>query len=118
VVNDQFVSPTWVAPLARVMADLPERGEPGTYHAVAHGGVSWFGFAQKIFEVFGVDADLSGIDQASWGAAARRPSYSVLDNARLREIGLDLFEGWDEGLEAFRGLTSSAALRADDLPPG
>jgi dTDP-4-dehydrorhamnose reductase len=101
VVNDQFVSPTWVAPLARVLADLPRKGAPGTYHAVAHGGASWFEYAQKIFEVFGVDADLSGIDQDSWGAAAARPSYSVLDNAMLRKVGLDLFEPWDEALERF-----------------
>ncbi len=101
VVDDQFVAPTWVAPLARVLERLPEMGPPGVYHAVSHGGTSWYEYAQKIFEVFGVDADVSGIDQESWGAAAKRPSYSVLDNAKLRALGLDLFEPWDEALERF-----------------
>lgn len=101
VVEDQVVSPTWVAPLARVLERLPEMGPPGVYHAVAHGETSWLEYARKIFEVFGVEADLSGVDQASWGAAAERPDYSALDNARLREIGLDLFEPWDEALERF-----------------
>lgn len=103
VVEDQKMSPTWVRPLARVLTELPERAQPGVYHAVAHGGTSWLGFAGKIFEVFGVDANLKGIKAAEWGAAAVRPSYSVLDNAMLRGVGLDLFEPWDDALERFAG---------------
>ena len=101
VVHDQMVSPTWVAPLARFAVDVMEQDLYGTYHAVAGGGCSWFEYASKIFEVLGVDVDLWPVDQKSWGAAASRPAYSVLDNAMARVVQVQALEPWDVALEAF-----------------
>lgn len=101
VVSDQYVSPTWVAPLARVSIELAKTDLFGTYHAVSHGECSWFEYAGAIFEELGLDADLSPVLQADWGAAAPRPSYSSLDNMMLRQLGLDGFVGWREDLSAF-----------------
>ncbi len=101
VVSDQYVSPTWVAPLARVAIELADTGLYGTYHAVAHGQCSWFEYAGAIFEELGLEANLSPVLQADWGAAAPRPSYSSLDNMMLRQLGLDGFSDWREDLSAF-----------------
>ena len=101
VVNDQFVSPTWVRPLAKVSLALVERELSGVFHAVSHGGCTWYDLAQKTFDLLDIDADLHPTTQEEWGAPARRPTYSVLDNALLRSLNLDGFEDWERSLEAF-----------------
>ena len=35
---------------------------------------------------------------AAYGARANRPAYSVLDNAKLRSLGLDDLRDWREAL--------------------
>ncbi|MEM1350304.1 MAG: dTDP-4-dehydrorhamnose reductase [Myxococcota bacterium] len=103
VVADQVVSPTWVVPLARVTARLVHAGVHGTYHAVAHGECSWFEYARTIFDALGVlgQVDLNPTARKDWGAKARRPEYSVLDNRMLRVLGLDDLEGWEPMLRRF-----------------
>ena len=103
VVDDQFVSPTWVKPLAGVALDLlAHAGAPsGIYHAVTHGETSWYDYAKAIFEILDLEVDLSPVSQSEWSAEAERPDYSSLDNAMLRQLGLDTLGGWREQLEAF-----------------
>jgi dTDP-4-dehydrorhamnose reductase len=101
VVSDQYVAPTWVEPLAQVSADLATIDLSGTFHAVAHGQTSWYEYAAAIFRILNIDADLSPVLQADWGAAAPRPAYSVLDNMMLRQLGLDSFTPWDVSLASF-----------------
>lgn len=101
VVSDQMISPTWVRPLARqVHAILHAEPPYGVYHAVAHGVTSWFDYAGAIFEILDLKPSLSPVLQADWSAAARRPSYSVLDNALLRLGELDEMPDWRTSLEA------------------
>lgn len=101
VVDDQYVAPTWVRPLADVSLKLVTRDFGGIVHAVNHGGVTWHGFAQKVFELSDLPVTLHATTQEKWGAVARRPSYSVLDNSVLRGFGLDDFEPWDVALAKF-----------------
>lgn len=101
VVADQHIAPTWVRPLARAALAVGQTDYAGVVHAVSHGGVTWHAFAQRIFELAEIDVKLHATTQDEWGAAARRPSYSVLDNAVLRGLGLDTFEPWDLMLEDF-----------------
>lgn len=104
VVDDQLLSPTWVKPVADVALDLVQRDTFGVYHGVCHGGVSWYDFARAIFAALDIEVDLGPVSQERWGAPARRPAYSVLDNCLLRLSGLDRFEGWEETLHAFLDL--------------
>jgi dTDP-4-dehydrorhamnose reductase len=113
VVADQLVAPTWVAPLADVSASLAEVNLSGTFHAVAHGQTSWFEYAAAIFRILEIDADLTPVQQADWGAPAARPAYSVLDNMMLRQLGLDTFEPWDVALARFLA-THGAAMVAEE----
>jgi len=59
VVNDQWMSPTWVDPLAQVILELSARPISGVVHAVSHGKCSWYDFAAKIFELAEVEAELA-----------------------------------------------------------
>ena len=88
IVDDQVVSPTWVEPLAHTtmaIVDAFERG--GVYHAVATGeGATWCEFASKIFELAGVDVDITATTQEEWGRA--RPEAHLL-GARQHVIAPD-----------------------------
>lgn len=101
VVNDQFISPTWVEPLADTVIALTQTDVYGIYHAVSQGACTWYEFAGRVFEILDLDADLHPTDQESWGAAARRPTYSVLDDRMLRICGLPRLARWDDMLEQF-----------------
>ncbi len=105
VVADQVGSPTWTGDLARrLLALARSSAAPGVYHGTSRGSVSWFGFAQAVFEELGADpARVLPTDSASFPRPAPRPSYSVLSGAAWDAAGLPPFPGWREALaEAFR----------------
>jgi dTDP-4-dehydrorhamnose reductase len=96
VVDDQVGAPTWSRSIAAaVVRMLPEvdsmRRGIDVYHLSAAGSTTWFHFAAAIFEGIGVAPALLPISTADYGAAARRPANSVLDNTRVREhFGISL----------------------------
>ncbi|MGQ9626026.1 MAG: dTDP-4-dehydrorhamnose reductase [Anaerolineae bacterium] len=98
VVNDQILSPTYTLDLAYQIKALIETEHYGLYHATSQGECSWYEFAAKIFELSGLTPSLSQQTTAESGARATRPAYSVLENAALKRIGLDLMRPWEEGL--------------------
>jgi len=113
IVRDQIGAPTWSAAIALATArvldriygadqgrlSLPEIG--GVYHMTAAGETTWFEFARTILEEAGtMDAGTPWFAAATshrplivrrvvpirtdeYPTPARRPSYSVLSNARL-----------------------------------
>lgn len=102
VVADQVVAPTRADTLASAALELASAGEFGLFHAVSSSGCTWYEFACAIFENAGLSPKVSKTTQAAWKAAATRPDYSVLDNARLRIAGMDGFFGtWRAELDAF-----------------
>jgi len=101
VVNDVRMSPTYTSDLAEQLVLLLEGRHFGTFHVCNHGDYTWFEFAQRIFELKQIDADLKPIphELAGWGGP--RPLYSVLQNKRLEEMGLDRMRTTDEALESY-----------------
>jgi dTDP-4-dehydrorhamnose reductase len=78
VVDDQILTPTSTADLAAAVTTLLEEAPFGLYHLTNDGHCSWYEFATTIFELAGVQADLSPISSAQYGSKAKRPEYSVL----------------------------------------
>ena len=108
VVHDQIGCPTPAADLAGVIVDAAARlvaGRigSGVYHYAGAPPVSWYAFAQAIFELAGdllprMPA-LRPIATADFAAAAARPAYSVLDCGKIeREFGISV-PPWQRGLE-------------------
>jgi len=111
VVNDQTITPTPTVELARQMAALLETTHFGLFHMTSEGSCTWYEFAAAIFEIAGVKADLSPTTSAHYKAPALRPRYSVLENARLKELGLNQMCHWRDGLaEYLNSKTSRASL--------
>ncbi len=116
VVNDQVLTPTRAREAARKMRDLviyerdfqsrklsasPSESPYGIIHITAAGECSWFEFAQAVFEEAGLTANLTPITSEKFGAAAKRPTYSVLAREKLSQLGLDDPELWRNGLRAY-----------------
>ena len=108
IVNDQFGTPNWARMIAEVTAQvaLLNRDEwniSGTYHLTASGHTSWYGFAEKIFEL-ALPAGrklprLNAISTVEYKTEAARPGYSVLDNSSFKEkTGIQL-PSWADMLE-------------------
>ena len=98
VVADQVITPTATADLAERVVSLLESERYGLYHMTSAGQCSWHEFAAEIFRRANVNADLQPTDSQSFGAKARRPAYSVLDNCQLRAAGIAEFRPWQEAL--------------------
>jgi dTDP-4-dehydrorhamnose reductase len=92
VVNDQFGQPTWTKDLAQQVFAFAELGNaPRIVHAVSSGKTSWFEFAKEIVGEYPIEP----VSSSEFVTAAKRPSYSVLDNSnsQVTPIG-DWRERW------------------------
>lgn len=99
IVADQFGAPTssrLVAEAsAHIIGQLVARGQwripdtwVGLYHLTAAGQASWFEFAKAILELDPngkeqICRSVVGIPSEEYSTLAKRPRYSVLDNARM-----------------------------------
>lgn len=112
VVADQYGAPTSTALIVRASLALLERWFAhadmrarlrGTHHLVASGHTSWHGFACAIFDEAHARGLLARVPRvlpiatADYPTPARRPAWSVLDNAHLRSLGV-VVPDWQEGL--------------------
>jgi dTDP-4-dehydrorhamnose reductase len=101
VVADQVCTPSYTADVASAVADLVPTERFGLYHLTNAGSCSWHELAQAIFQDAGVRADLAAITSQEYGAAARRPSYSVLDTAACATVLGHALRPWREALAAY-----------------
>lgn len=101
VVTDEITTPTYTRALAKQMRLLAEKGAPGLYHTTCQGACSWYEFAQAIFEETGTQVKLTPTTSEEFQSPVRRPNYSVLENKRARDEGLDIMPPWREGLRDY-----------------
>lgn len=101
VVSDQTVTPTSTAELASRVLELVEQGEFGLYHMTNEGRCTWFEFARAIFDLLGLEPDLRPVASEAYGARARRPAFSVLENRAYNRLGLTPFSHWRKALESY-----------------
>lgn len=88
VVEDHVASPTYAPALASRAIDLLERNLSGVFHIGGGEAISWFDYAKLIFEKAGLDVEVQPTNEREYRTAARRPKFSALDNARMRECGI------------------------------
>jgi dTDP-4-dehydrorhamnose reductase len=98
VVDDQVSAPTSTRDLAATVIEILAKGGRGTYHITNQGQCSWYDFAREIFSLTGQNPDLTPTTSADYASAAIRPAYSVLENTRLRELGIEQPRPWQEAL--------------------
>lgn len=101
VVDDEFVSPTPTAQIARQLVALSRSTDYGLYHATTEGSCSWFEFATAIFELTNTKIRLEPARPGEFPAKVPRPKYSVLENKVLKSKSLNVFTHWKAGLENY-----------------
>jgi dTDP-4-dehydrorhamnose reductase len=98
VVDDEFVTPTPTAEIARQLVVLTGTSD---YHATAEGSCSWYEFARAIMEATETKVRLERARPGEFPAKVPRPKYSVLENAALKDRALNIFGHWKKGLENY-----------------
>lgn len=98
VVTDQVFSPTSSADLGRALNLLIHTDRFGLYHLTNTGQCTWYEFAQEVFRLSGLSPDLQPTTSEALARKARRPAYSVLDNANYRAAGYSDLRPWQEAL--------------------
>jgi len=101
VVDDEVVTPTATADLAKQIVALSRCDDYGLYHATAEGSCSWYEFAKEIFAATRTNVQLDIAGAAEFPAKVPRPMYSVLENRALKSKGMNLFKTWREGLRDY-----------------
>ena len=101
VVDDQTMSPTATADVARaILRILTDGYAPGLYHVVNSGSATWFDFAREIVRLAGVEASVAPCASSEYPTRAARPRYSVLDNAKL-SAAFGAMPPWQDALERY-----------------
>jgi dTDP-4-dehydrorhamnose reductase len=101
VVDDQHGNPTYVNDLAYELLKLALTSEYGIYHVTGNGICSWFEFASTIVDAVGIPCEKIPCTTAEFPRPAKRPTYSALDNTRLRSTIGDEMRHWRKALTSF-----------------
>jgi dTDP-4-dehydrorhamnose reductase len=101
VVDDQRMTPTATVDVAKSMDDLIQSNASGLFHLTNEGDCTWFEFAGGILEMTKLDAPLYPAKSGDFGELARRPRYSVLENSRLKSLGLPDLPHWRDALDRY-----------------
>jgi dTDP-4-dehydrorhamnose reductase len=101
VVNDQVCTPTSTVDLAVATIVLIQTRRYGLYHLTNSSSCSWHEYAQTIFELAGVQANLTGVTSEEFSAPAPRPRYSVMANAACQSLGWRELRPWREALKDY-----------------
>ena len=101
VVSDQIGTPTHAVDLARAIVHIITSGKEayGLYHFSNEGVASWYDFAKKIFEVNNISIELKPIPTSAYPTPAARPTYSVLDKSKIKQVFAIEIKEWQEALQ-------------------
>lgn len=101
VVNDQYGSPTYTYDLARLLVDMVQTEKYGIYHATNEGSCSWYEFACAIFKEAGIQVNVIPVTTEEYGAKAKRPANSRMNNDKLTENGFEKLPPWQDALARY-----------------
>ncbi len=118
VVADQRGCPTYAGDLAKILVQLIDRDVVGILHATGSGDCSWHELACMIVSRMGLSTPVIPITSDEVKRPAPRPSYSVLSNERLAELGFRL-PHWTDALGRFiEGARAPAGTQVFHDPAG
>ncbi len=104
VVWDQVGTPTNAADLARIcleiILDADSISKNGrVYHFSNEGVASWYDFAHAIMEMSGLSCQVDPIESKDFPTPTKRPHYSVMNKAKIKEdFGIEILH-WRESLK-------------------
>jgi len=100
VVDDQFGSPTLPDDLAAATVSAVRAGVSGILHIANQGEASRYELARAVVESVGLDPkNVVPCSSGEYPTDAPRPRYTVLESARLKDLGMGLLPEWSESLK-------------------
>lgn len=86
IIADQVGSPTYGVDLASALLDMIASNKIayGIYHYSNEGAISWYDFAQAIFELGKVDVTVNPLKTSEYPTKATRPAFSVMDKTKIK----------------------------------
>ena len=92
VIFDQVGTPTYSKDLANAIMTIIQSQEfnqakfkTNVVHFSSEGICSWYDFAKTIFELTGIQCQVSPIETKEYPTPAKRPHYSVLSKAKIKK---------------------------------
>lgn len=101
VVDDQFGSPTYTFDLARLLIDMIQTKQFGTYHATNEGYCSWYEFAKEIFIQANKRITVNPIKTEHYPTRAIRPKNSRMSKQKLIDNGFKPLLEWQDALKQY-----------------
>ncbi len=103
VVFDQVGTPTYARDLAQTIIDILPQLRPGMKeicHFSNEGVCSWYDFAVEIMKESNLPCRVFPIESKDYPTPATRPSYSVLNKAKIKNMFGIKINHWKESLNA------------------
>ncbi len=106
IIFDQIGTPTYAKDLANVIIEvLPQikNEKVEVYHYSNEGVCSWYDFAKAIFEIKEIPCNVKPIPTKSYPTPAKRPNYSLLNKAKIKQIYGLTIPYWRDSLRVALG---------------
>lgn len=102
VIYDQIGTPTYAKDLAKTILDiLPmiSNDKVKIYNYSNEGVLSWYDFAKEIMKMAKIDCKIVPIETFQYSTSAKRPHYSLLNKAKIKDKFNVEIPYWKVGLE-------------------
>jgi dTDP-4-dehydrorhamnose reductase len=106
VIFDQVGSPTYAGDLAIAILHIVEHSDfehqkanSNIYHFSNEGVASWYDFAKAIFELDNIKCKTRPIETKDYPTPAKRPSYSLLSKAKIKNTFNVAIPYWRDSLK-------------------
>ncbi|MFY7652413.1 MAG: dTDP-4-dehydrorhamnose reductase [Chitinophagaceae bacterium] len=93
IIADQVGTPTYAVDLAACILNIIQANakEYGLYHFSNEGAISWYDFAQTIFELANITIKVKPLKTSEYPTKAKRPAFSVMDKSKIKQqLGIEI----------------------------
>lgn len=104
IVSDQIGSPTNASDLAITILDILSKIQfkgVEVFHYSNEGSCSWYEFAKTFFEIKRISTNINMANSKEFKTLAKRPSYSVLNSAKIKNKFNIKIPRWEESLKKY-----------------
>ena len=96
VVTDEVGTPTYTIDVCNQIMKLLQTEHTGIFHCTNEGSCSRYDFAGKILAAYHLNTPVVPCTSRDFVLPAPRPAYSVLENKRLKELGINVMRDWED----------------------
>ncbi|MDB5121041.1 MAG: dTDP-4-dehydrorhamnose reductase [Sphingobacteriales bacterium] len=101
IISDQIGTPTYAIDLASCILNIINSNSTsyGLYHYSNEGATSWYDFAKAIFNISNMPVKILPITSKEYVTKAKRPSFSVMDKSKIKQMMNFEIPYWRDSLE-------------------